>query len=194
MATINKARCSNGWPVLTSAKTGTFPRLRTFHIPETRQTLNLRDGSAGFLLTLAAYEWHLYTEPLDSAGHPWDEWGHNVRPIRGKLFGYSNHSGGVACDLNATQHPRGVAIAKTMTPAQIKGVRARLLRYDGCLGWGGNYRLPWNVDGMHFEIIKPLADVGNVVGVERTARRLMATTRGKAVLAANPGLREVILS
>jgi hypothetical protein len=183
--------CQNGYPVLTSARDGGFPRLRNFIIPLDNGPdthLILRDGSVGFNIALAGLSWHTFIEPLNSAGHPWDEWGHNIRPIRGKTTGYSNHSGGTAADYNATQHPRGVAISKTFSKRQIQGIRDMLGRFDHVLGWGGNYHLPWNVDGMHIEAIAKIA------AQEKVARRLMTSKRGKIIIAANPGLKAVILS
>lgn len=37
-----------------------------------------------------------------------DDWGWNVRPIRGQVNGYSNHASATAIDADATEHPRGV--------------------------------------------------------------------------------------
>jgi hypothetical protein len=176
------ATSQNGFRVLQSGS----PALRKFEVPGCNRHLNLVDGSRGFLLIHYATYWDRFVERLDRTGSVWDEWGHAVRPVRGQTSGYSNHASGTAEDLNSTLHPRGVSIHKTFTDAQIKRLRRRLLMYDGCLRWGGDYQ---NVpDGMHVEINKGLPMC------EKTAKRLMRTKIGKEVLTANPGLKKVILS
>jgi hypothetical protein len=176
----------NGYPVIESARTaGPHPRLRTFNIPGVKRTLNLRDGSVGFLLVHLALWWHETIHRLDTG--TWDEWGWAVRPVRGQSSGYSNHAAGCACDLDATMHPRGVSIFKTFSLKQIALIHARLVVYRGCLRWGGDYQHSPQ-DGMHFEVVR------NMAAVEKNARRLMKTPRGKRILAANPGLQAVILS
>lgn len=179
-------RSQNGYPVIESARTsGAHPRLRTFKIPGVNRTLNLRDGSVGFLLVHFALWWHETIHRLDQG--TWDEWGWNVRPVRGQTSGYSNHAAGCAEDLDATLHPRGVSIWKTFTVKQIVQIHARLVFFRGCLRWGGDYQHSPQ-DGMHIEVVRSMA------GVEANARRLMKTPRGKRILAANPGLKEVINS
>jgi len=174
------ATSQNGFRVLDQ---GANP-LRKFYIPGAERHLVLRDGSAGFLLIHNAVYIDRSVERLDLG--VWDEWGHAVRPVRGQSSGFSNHASGTACDLNATRHPRTVATRKTWTDFQINRIHRRLKMYDGCLRWGGDYK---NVpDAMHWEIDKPLAQC------EKTARRLMRTKIGQEVLAANKGLRAVILS
>jgi hypothetical protein len=174
------ATSQNGFRVLDP---GARP-LRKFEVPGVNRTLNLRDGSAGFLLVHNAVYIDRFVERLDLG--VWDDWGHAVRPVRGQSSGYSNHASGTACDLNATQHPRGVATKRTWTPHQVTLIHRRLKMYDGTLRWGGDYvRVP---DAMHWEV------VGSLAACERVAKRLMRTNIGKEVLAANPGLRAVILS
>lgn len=171
----------NGWPVLQVGS----PSLRRWNVPDTNRGLTLRDGSAGFLLIHMAVFFDEQIELLDRAGEVWDEWGHAIRPVRGQTSGYSNHAGGIAEDLNATRHPLGVPIASTYTPVQVKAIRRRLRLYRGIVVWGGDWSRP---DGMHFEI------KGELPACERLARLLMVTPRGRRILAANPGARNVILS
>lgn len=170
----------NGWPLLANDSA----ELHTWVIPARNGEfkLRLRNGSAGFLLA------HLllwYSETIESLkGKTVDDWGYAYRPIRGTTTGWSNHASGTAADANATQHPLG--LRGTFAPWQYLKIRARLLIYAGCIRWGGDYVN--RADEMHFELNKPMADV------ERRARRLMDTTRGRRILHANPGQREVILS
>lgn len=179
------ATSQNGYPVLFSNRTtGVLPRLRKWIIPGTNRHLYLRDGSVGFVIVHFAMWWHKWVSPLD--GGIWDEWGWAVRPIRGQSSGYSNHASATAADLDATQYPRGIAVALRMKVLVMVRIRARLKLYRGVLGWGGDYRN--TPDGMHVEVIRPIGDV------EKVARRLMNTPRGRAILAANPGARQVIES
>ena len=175
------ATSQNGWPVLQPGSNMLAKR----EIPGTGgQHLILQRGSAGFLLVHAAVYFDRYVERLDIDA-VWDEWGHAVRPIRGQTSGYSNHASGTAEDLNATRHPRGVSIHRGFTNYQINKIERRMKMYRGCLEWGGRWGTP---DGMHIEISAGLAQC------EKNAKRLMKTHIGKAVLAANPGLRRIILS
>jgi hypothetical protein len=175
----------NGYPTLDSGTTGPPPRLRKWIVPGTKRHLLLRDGSAGFLLVHLATWYHAKVEPLDHEV-TWDDWGYAQRNVRGSTSLVSNHSSGTACDLNATQHPMGVATAKTFTPKQTADIRKRLTFYAGCIRWGGDYQN--RPDAMHFEIDKGMGPV------EKRARELLDSKRGKAILEANPGARAVILS
>lgn len=180
-----------GRPVLTATTTGPLPRLRVWRIPGCDRTLTLRDGSVGFLLIHFALWWHETINPLDKGA--WDEWGYAVRPTRTNSAVTSEHAGGGAADLDATQHPQGVPILRTFKRWQIRRIRKRLKVYTThrgvmVLGWGGDYkRTP---DGMHVEWAKG----AGLVDAEEVARRLIDTGRGRRILAANPGARDVILS
>ncbi len=173
----------NLWPVISSSRsTGAHPRLRKWIIPGTGRHLYARDGSAGFLLALLALWFHDRIEALD--GGVWDEWGWANRPVRGGVVA-SNHASGTAVDLNATRHPLGARGTFSRRLAYVR-IRRRLVYMGGAIRWGGDYLN--RADEMHFELVKGLGDC------ERIARRLTRTTRGKAILAANPGAREVIYS
>lgn len=182
------ATSQNGLSVLFDNKTsGECPRLRKWIVPGTDRHLYLRDGSVGFVLVHFAYWFHRRVERLDAG--TWDDWGWAVRPIRGQTSGYSNHASGSAMDLNAVQHPLG---SVGTFAYRVRGVwayariRAHLLRYRGCIRWGGDYT--GRKDEMHFEVNKPLSEC------ELVARRLMSSPAGRRVLEQNPGAREVILS
>lgn len=170
----------NGWPVLES----TSPKLHAWVLPahNGQVSVRLRNGSAGFLLAHNALRFAEYVEGL--AQPVLDDWGYAVRPVRGQTTGYSNHAAGCAIDLNATRHPLGKA--DTFTAEQVKAIRHTLTKYAGCVRWGGNYT--GRKDEMHFEVVATLAEC------EKTARALLDSSRGKRLLDANPGQREVILS
>ncbi len=170
------------------------PRLRKWYFPpgsglhSHEKWLYLRNGSVGFVLMHFFLWFHEKVERIDTQ-KLWDEWGWAVRPVRGQTQGYSNHASGSAGDVNATVHPRGVSIWKTFRLWQIKLIRSRIMdpMYNNVLTWGGDWNTP---DGMHVEI----REGKSIAQVERVARRLMKTPRGKRILDANPGARTAILS
>jgi hypothetical protein len=162
----------NGWQVLQGSQT------RKWIIPGTGRHLVLNPDHAGFVLAHTALWYHERVERLDLG--QWDEWGYALRPIVGGTSGYSNHASGTAMDLNAVQHPLGVAASRTFTTAQLTRIRRRL-RFLRVLRWGGDYRT--RPDAMHWEInASPDA-------VRRRAAVLRLTPRGRRVLKANPGYR-----
>jgi len=171
---------SNGYPVLSSTRTGSHPRLRDFVVPSFSRKLPARDGSCGFLLVHMALWFHREIESL-SIGV--DDWGYAVRKISGSQQ-YSNHSSGTALDLNAMQHPMGVATSKTFTSSEIDRIHKRLLMYDGCIKWGGDYQS--RPDAMHFEIDEPIS------AVVKKAQALVKTVFGQQICKANPGLQDII--
>lgn len=188
------AKTVNNWPVIfTNRTTGPMPRLRKWYMPEGHgitkheKWFYLRDGSVGFVIMHYMVWFHESIERLD-VNRIWDEWGWAVRPVRGQSTGYSNHAGGAAADGNATLHPRGVSVWKTFKAWQIKAIHSWLktAKYSGVLTWGGDWRTP---DGMHVEVSR--VAFGRV---EKVARRLAKTPRGKRILAANPGAKAVIFS
>ncbi len=162
------------------ALVSTSKLLYTWTVPGADTQLRLRRGPTGFLLIHLATRFDRTVEELHEP--LLDDWGHAFRPIRG-FVELSNHAGGVAEDLNATDHPLGVE--GTFTAADEKRIQQMLVRYDGCIRWGGNYNS--RKDEMHFEIDKPMADVG------RVAKELARTKRGELILDANSGQRRLIL-
>lgn len=177
------ATSQNGWPVLDSSTTGPHPRLRHWILPDIDRKLPLRDGSAGFLLSHIAMWFDKWIESVDTGIY--DDWGWASRPIRGSTT-ISNHASGTAVDLNATKHPLGVATSRTYSSLEIQRIAKRLKFYRGCIRWGGFYS--GRPDAMHWEINQGLRLV------EKRARELCDSKRGKALLAANPGARAVIYS
>lgn len=169
----------NGWPALAYRS----DLLHKWKVPGADRHFLLRNGSAGFVLCHFILWFHESVQRLNLKGHVWDEWAHAFRDIRGYSTNLSNHASGTAVDLNATLYPLGTMLMKRW---RILKIRARLLLYRGAIRWGGDYE--GRKDQMHFEINRPLP------GVERVARRLMNTPRGKRILAANPGQRRIILS
>lgn len=163
-------------PLVTSSRL-----LNTWTVPGADTRLRLRQGSGGFLLVHLATRFDRNVEQLKEP--LLDDWGHAFRAVRG-FSTFSRHAYGLAEDLNATDHPLGVD--HTFTAKERDTIHAILKRYDGCIRWGGDYS--GRKDAMHFEINKALRDV------ERVARELADTKRGKQILDANPGQRKIIFS
>lgn len=189
------ATSANGFQVIFDGDTdGPMPRLRKWRVPAGHgltpgeRWFMLRDGAVGFVLLHFILWFHETIERLDTQ-RLWDEWGWAVRPVRGQVSGFSNHASGTAADVNATVHPRGVSIFRTFKLWQIKAIRAWVTssKYSNVLTWGGDWNTP---DGMHIEI----REGASLSKVERVAKRLMDTPRGKRILEANPGAKRVILS
>lgn len=172
------ANSQNGYQALQSDST----KLYSWKIPGADRHIKLRNGSAGFLLAHLALWYHEKIQKLNIKGQQVDEWGYAYRDIRGSTE-VSNHASGTAEDLNASLYPLGRTVMKAYRKARIH-VHLRL--YRGAIRWGGDYHD--RKDQMHFEINKPLPFV------ERVARRVMKTSRGKRILEANPSQKKVILS
>lgn len=94
-----------------------------------------------------------------------DDWSYILRPIRGyedewestRNFKYlSNHSWGLAIDVNATKNPMQRTL-KTDMP--VEWVRANVKAYK--LQWGGDYS--GRKDAMHFEFMGSPRDARGIV-------------------------------
>lgn len=169
----------NGWRVLPAGDGA----LHKWIIPGAGRHFVLREGSAGFLLAYFAHWFHNKVERLDLG--IWDDWGWADRAVRGSRV-ISNHASGTAVDLNATRHPLGVATNATFTKKQQRKIRRQMWMFFGTLRWGGDYKN--RPDAMHFEIDRGAGEV------ERLARILAKTPRGRKILKANKGQRAVIKS
>lgn len=172
------ANSQNGYPALQANSS----KLHKWVIPGADRYFLLRNGSAGFLLAHLALWYHEKIQRLNLKGDPWDEWGYAYRAIR-DAHDLSNHASGTAEDLNSSRYPLGRHVIKHWRKLRI---HAHLRLYKRAVRWGGDYNS--RLDEMHFEINKPLPFV------ERVARRLMKTRRGKRILEANPSQKKVILS
>jgi hypothetical protein len=187
-----------GFPVLAPGN----PLLHTWVIPGTNRRLTLRNGSCGFVQAHNALRFHDKVERLDQPAERHgaiDDGGHNYRPITGGN-GWSKHATGLAADLNWSRHPYNTKAGWSFTPAQIRQIHRNLLLYrdepTGLLAieWGGDWPShpgsKAKPDPMHFQISSAV----RMAHVERVARRLINSPRGRRILAANPGQLEVILS
>lgn len=82
-------------------------------------------------------------------------WGFANRPIRGTQRP-SNHSWGLAIDLNATTNPMQATLRTDMPPWMVELWTSRQFR------WGGTYRQ--RKDAMHFEFMGTPADAARLIG------------------------------
>lgn len=81
--------------------------------------------------------------------HPMDDWGFHYRANVNNPSQLSQHAFGKAIDLDATEHPNGIATGKTFSPKQIFTVHEILKELGGLVQWGGDWDHP---DGMHFQL------------------------------------------
>lgn len=169
----------NGYPVLATNSA----KLHDWVIPfkDGRSiTLKLRHGSCG-LIQAHYIKW--YHERVESILHETrDYWGYSHRRIAGSTE-WSDHASGTANDLLATKYPWGT---RHMTDKKKHQIRRRLRFYRGTLYHGAFFVS--RADEMHSGINAPIFQC------ERVARWLIKFGRGKAIIKANPGQREVIWS
>ncbi len=120
--------------------------VRQFTVPGTK--VDFPGGIAAFaapLLLWVAKRIHEDVEPLRDG---WC-WGYAFRDVRGGSTVLSDHAGGVAIDINAPAHPRGVR--GTWSDHQVRQIRAILAeanRHATVVAWGHDFRT--TVDDMHF--------------------------------------------
>lgn len=137
------AKTIHGWDVLSGWDD---PRLHTFKIAGSSRKLTLRSDVGPYLAAFAA-EYNAKVMPLD--GGTVDDWSYTTpRPGRASSK-ISDHSGGVAIDLNAIGEGRqGRRLSWFLThPIKYANLRSLLRKYK-LLEWGGDYRT--FVDPMHF--------------------------------------------
>jgi len=104
-----------------------------------------------------------------------DEWGYNNRPIRGKRVP-SNHSWGLAIDIDATQYPMGT---RRNPPAWI----VSLFEAHG-FEWGGRWKRP---DPMHFEFTGWPSDARRITAQLSTKPSTSPFTTGSPSTPKPPG-------
>jgi hypothetical protein len=147
---------------------------RTWAIPGSDRTFELRHGSAGFVFAWLA-SW--FDDRIEAVLPGTDDWGWGLRKIGGTDV-WSNHASATAIDLNALRHPQGSQ--GTFTDAQASRIRDTLdTRLHGLVRWGGDYRT--TKDEMHFEFLDGVV----FEQVRELALELRRTARGKQILALN---------
>lgn len=136
------ANSQNGWPVdKTGASQDRDPIYGNVKVPN-----GVLGGDVTTVLRWVAKRYHETVEPLVAGTC----WGWFVKQIEGGSS-ISNHASGTAIDLNADQHPIGVAATKNFTAAQIAACHAIVKAAGGVIRWGGDYT--GRPDPMHWEIV-----------------------------------------
>ncbi len=156
-----------GWPVI---KSYADPMLRNFLVPGTKRNLKLRKDVGPYLIAFAS-EYHTQIAPIDVG--ILDDWAYHP-PRKGNASDkISDHSGGVAIDLNATKEGSQSKSNVWWARHPIKAARMKaLLRKYKLLEWGGNYKNFY--DPMHLVIKTPSVDL-----VKLDMKRLGITASGK---------------
>jgi peptidoglycan hydrolase-like protein with peptidoglycan-binding domain len=103
-----------------------------------------------------------------------DTGGYNCRPIAGTRIA-SNHSWGLAVDLNWSSNPYSLIFKSDIPPAVVHAWEA------AGFYWGGRYRV--RKDTMHFEYLGGPVDVARDLAV---ARKRLASLRGEVVIPPAP--------
>ena len=182
------AKTPNGYPVLDNGS----HQLHPWAIPGTGLHITLLAGPVGFILAHIVL-W--YSEVIESLRGRHDVGGHNKRLMTGSDVDWSEHSGGDAEDLRWNDHPYNTPVLHSFTPKEAKKIRARikwLNRFAGAevVIWGGNWPSHLGstakTDSMHWEIRRIVA------AVQRLARFLATTPRGRRLLKANESQRHSV--
>ena len=123
------------WPVIENYGS---PLLKHFTVPGTKRKMLLRSDVGPYLVAFAA-EYHQQIAPIDVG--TFDDWAYHP-PRKGRASNsISDHSGGVAIDLNATKEgaQNKANISWWRRPARALRLK-RLRRKYHLLEWGGDYR------------------------------------------------------
>lgn len=134
----------HGWPVL--GGWGDV-RLEKFRVPGAKRTMTLRHDVGPYLVAFAA-EYHQKIRPIDVGNL--DDWAYTAPRLGNASSKISDHSGGVAIDLNATQEgSQSRTYNKWWTKNPLKYLALkRLLKKYHLLEAGINYKNFW--DPMHY--------------------------------------------
>jgi hypothetical protein len=133
----------NGWPASPTLKTRTIEPVKGVKLPIV-DNQNVDD-----VFTYLVQQYHKRVDDV-TRPHPRDDWGFAFRDNRNNPGELSCHASGTAVDLDATEHPNSVAVAKTFTAQDVREIHAILRELEGTVRWGGDFK--HTVDGMHFEI------------------------------------------
>lgn len=131
-----------GWgPGYPHCQTG---KMVTIH--PTGRALTVRAEAA----TVFDYLVRRYDAEVEDINAQADDWGFACRPIRGTANTPSNHSWGLAVDLNAAKHPQGSP--HTFTNTQLLNGHL-IVAETHFFRWGQDYADADRIDGMHWEFM-----------------------------------------
>lgn len=165
------AASQNGWVA------NLIDRTESLLVPNTTVKLRVRKDAPGLVLLEVASAFDRLVENIDNGRAGLDDWGYAERPIRGGNA-LSNHASGTAIDLNAPEHPLGVA--NTFTPSQATKIREIIAVTEDVVRWGGDYF--GRKDEMHFEI----NDGQTMDDCERALERMRDFNNGGGAVAPGP--------
>ena len=126
-----------GWPVLQVED--------TVRVGVAGRSFRLRPGPTALVLTDFVNRFDAKVERIRRGDL--DDWSFARRTVAGTAAIWSEHAAGTAVDLNALTHSRGRS--DSFTARQRRALDRLLDRYDGVIGWGGEFANP---DEMHFQI------------------------------------------
>lgn len=129
----------NGWQVDPN------PPLSTWAWPGGMGTATTRAGDATTVLQCLAY---FYNQQVQAIKEPvLDDWSYNKRIITGGSY-WSEHAGGTALDINATDHPYKTTAEQNFSAAQIKAAEGILGYFEGAVEWLRGW------DPMHWQLAR----------------------------------------
>lgn len=147
----------------------------------------LRRGDVSVVLLWCANRWHETVEPLIWPG----VWGYAERTIRGSATTLSNHATGTALDLNAPQHPLGIAAARNFSTMEIRAVQSIIEYCEGVVRWGGAWLT--RPDPMHLEIVGNAAAVKHIADKIRAKNKVTPSAPAPAQLPQLPNREDAML-
>jgi hypothetical protein len=161
-----------GWDVIPNMSD---ERLKLFTVPGTERRMRLRKDVGPYLVAFIS-EYDRLIEPIDIGTY--DDWAW-AGPRKGRASdSISDHCGGVAVDLNATEEGSQSKSNTYWFTHPIKAMRMRsMLKQFKLLEWGGHYKNFY--DPMHFVIKNP-----DVNEVKAEMKRLGITPTGRIKLKA----------
>lgn len=163
------ATSQNGWSVITASGSTSLTSFKWV-------TGKIRKGDVATIFADYAAWYNEHIEPIRV---DWS-WGWNVRPIRGKTTGYSNHASGTAMDTNAPLHPqRAQGSPWTLTQKQRALILDKLHSYGGVLRHGMQYTIGKR-DEMHVEVVGNAAQVAAVAAAIRKGKTPAKTSNAGA--------------
>ena len=160
------AETIKGWDVIPNMSD---ERLYLFTVPGTKRHMRLRKDVGPYLVAFIS-EYHKIIQPIDVGTY--DDWAWTA-PRKGRASSsISDHCGGVAVDLNATQEgSQGKSNVWWFTHPVKAAAMKKLLRKYKLLEWGGNYKNFY--DPMHLVIKTP-----DPAKVKFEMKRLGITSKG----------------
>lgn len=169
-------RTSNGWLAEENLKTRIIEPVKgcKFAIAD--------DDRVETLFMYLIQQYHLRVDDITKP-HPKDDWSFHFRKNTNNPNEYSTHAGAIAVDLDATEHPNGVATRKTFNTTQVATVQKILGEMSNTITWGGNYN--GTPDGMHFNV-RPGPNDPVLAAVAYRLAKLVRPTIGGDVKPAKP--------